>query len=84
MDPFPQYTHTLSCEMLRIKLEGNAKLRYLYRNTFPGMLIPLIAHTELSSVRSRFHELALIFWELSCGLLLCKAQRHRQGKINFN
>lgn len=38
MDPFSQCTLTISCKVPRIKLQGNTELRYLYRNTFAGML----------------------------------------------
>lgn len=65
MDPFTQCTLIISCEVPSNKPQGNAKLRYLYRNIFSGMLgvtlIPLMPHTELSSVGPRFRELALIF-----------------------
>lgn len=38
MDPFTQCTLTRSCEIPRNKPQENAKLRYLYRNIFSGML----------------------------------------------
>lgn len=38
MDPFTRCTLSTSCEMPRIKPQGKAKLRYLYRSTLSGML----------------------------------------------